>query len=345
VWDEIVLVLTIACKLAFKNASDGWNIKMGAGFMEQKIVICDCDHKSIEIEEEVLKKHGYTCDWRRCMTEDEVIAGCADATVLLVQYAKVGRRAMEALPNLKQIVRYGVGVDTIDLEAARELGIEVCNVPDYGTFEVADQAMAHTLCLARKLYMTNADIRKGRWNYADAIPMHRLSVMTVGVIGLGRIGKAYAARMHAFGTKVIATDELAKDVPDYVTMVPFEELIKQSDIISIHCPADGNIGLIGEAEFAMMKDGAYLINVSRGGIIDEAALDAALTSGKLAGCGLDVAAKEPIPADHPLLRHPNLLVSPHIGWYSEESADELKRKVAEEALRFVTGEPVHYSVL
>jgi len=319
--------------------------KWGRIFMEQKIVICDCDHESVKIEEEVLEKHGYTCDWRRCVTEDEVIAGCGDATVLLVQYAKVGRRAMEALPNLKQIVRYGVGVDTIDLDAARELGIQVCNVPDYGTFEVADQAVAHTLCLVRKLYMTNEDIRKGRWNYVDAVPIHRISAMTVGVIGLGRISKAYAARMHAFGAKIIATDDYAVEVPDYVTMVSFAELIKTSDIISVHCPADGNIGLIGEAEFGMMKEGAYLINVSRGGIIDEVALDRALASKRLGGCGLDVAAKEPIPADHPLLRHPNLLVSPHIGWYSEESAAELKRKVAEEAVRFVKGEAVLYSVL
>ena len=313
--------------------------------MTDKIVICDCDHNSVDIEHAVLSRYGYDCDWRRCVTEDEVISGCADATVLLVQYAKVGRRAMQALPNLRQIVRYGVGVDTIDLQAARDHGIQVCNVPDYGTNEVADQAVAHTLCLVRKLCLTNSAVRQGRWNYADTIPVRRLETLTVGVIGLGRISKAYVARMRAFGPKIIAADDFAKDIPDYVTMVGFEALLDQADIISIHCPAEGNIGLIGEREFGMMKDGVYLINVSRGGIIDEEALARALASKKLGGCGLDVAATEPMPADHPLLGYQNLTVSPHMGWYSEEAAEELKRKVAEEAIRFVQGKPVHYSVL
>jgi D-3-phosphoglycerate dehydrogenase len=151
--------------------------------------------------------------------------------------------------------------------------------------------------------------------------------------------------MNAFGAKIIATEVRDVNVPDYVTMASFLDIITQSDIISIHCPADGNINLIGEKEFAAMKDGAIIINVSRGGIINEAALDKALASGKLAGCGLDVAAKEPLPKDHPLLRHDNVTVSPHMAWYSEESAIELKRKVAQEAVSFANGQPVRYSVL
>jgi D-3-phosphoglycerate dehydrogenase len=317
---------------------------MGSDFLMHKIVIADCDHDNIDIELEVFAKNGLSCQWRKCISEDEVISGCADAGVLLIQYAKISRRVMQELPNLKQVVRYGVGYDTVDIAAAKELGITVCNIPDYGTNEVADQAMAHTLCLLRKLYLTNTDIRNGKWNFIDTVPINRMSCLTVGIIGFGRIGRQYAKRINAFGCRIITTERKNMGVPDYVTMVSFEELLKQSDIISVHCPANGNIGLIGEKEFALMKDGSFLINTSRGGIIDEDALDKALASGKLAGCGLDVVCSEPLPENHQLLRHKNLTVSPHMAWYSEEAACELKRKVAEEAVRFVKGESVYYPV-
>ena len=312
--------------------------------MQRHIVISDCDHDNIEPELEVLKKHGLRCELRKCVKEQEVIDGCKDATVLIVQYAQITRRAMQELPNLKQVVRYGVGVDTVDVDAATEHGVQICNVPDYGTNEVADQAMAHTLYLMRKLYKTNEDIRAGCWDYTRAKPIRRMSCLSAGIIGLGRIGKQYAKRMHAFGFQILAADPAAFDVPDYVSIVPLETLLKQADVISIHCPSDGNIDLISEREIAMMKDGVYIINTARGGILNEDALEKALSSGKVAGAGLDVASKEPIPADHPLLRHKNASVSPHIAWHSEEAARELKRKVAEEAVRFITGQPVHYPV-
>lgn len=314
--------------------------------MEHKIVIADCDHDNIDIELDVLKSRGLPpCDWRRCITEQEVIDGCGDAEVLIIQYAKISRKVMEKLSNLKQVVRYGVGVDTVDLKAAKEHGITVCNVPDYGMNEVADQAMAHTLNLLRKVYLTNEHIREGVWDFNKIVPIHRFSEQTVGIIGLGRIGKQYAKRLHSFGFNIIATDDKVKDVPEYVTMVAYEDLLRRSDVISVHCPADDNIDLIGEREFGLMKDGVYLINVSRGGIVNEQALDRALTSGKIAGAGIDVVAQEPMARDDCLLRHKNLSISPHMAWYSEESAKELKRKVAEEAARFVKGEAVHYSLV
>lgn len=312
--------------------------------MERKIVIADCDHDSIDIELGVLKQHGLTCDWRKCVEEQEVIDHCQDAAVLLIQYARITRRVLEALPNLKLVVRYGVGVDTVDLAAASEHGVQVCNIPDYGMNEVSDQAVAHTMYLVRKLYMTNARIRSGVWDFNETVPIRRLNCQTVGIIGLGRIGKQYAKRMNSFGCKILATDPKAFDVPDYVTLVPYDDLLKQSDIISVHCPADNNIDLVSDREFAMMKDGVYLVNTARGGIVNEEALERALSSGKLGGAGIDVVAKEPMPTDHPLLRHNNVSISPHMAWYSEESALELKRKVAEEAVRFVKGEAVHYLV-
>ncbi|MCL2558755.1 MAG: C-terminal binding protein [Treponema sp.] len=313
--------------------------------MESKIVISDCDHDSVEIEREVLAREGLGLDWRKCVSEDEVISGCADASALLVQYARMTGRVMRALPKLRQIVRYGVGFDTVDVDSARELGITVCNVPDYGMNEVADHAMALTLCLARRLAEAAARVRAGSWNYLDVAPVARISGLTVGIVGLGQIGRQYARRMEAFGPRILASDPRDIAAPDYVTMTGLDDLLRASDIISVHCPAGGNIGLIGEREFALMKQGAILVNTARGGIVDEAALDGALASGKLAGCGLDVAAREPLLKDNPLFRHQNLIVSPHMAWYSQESARELKRKVAEEASRFARGEPVRYRVV
>ena len=315
----------------------------------EKIVISDLDHANIDAELDVFKQHSIEfnpdSDWRAAVSDQDIIDTCGDAAVLCIQYGNITRRVMESLPNLKQIVRYGVGYDTVDVVSAKELGVEVCNVPDYGTSEVADHAVALTLWLHRKLYMTNRDIRNGRWNYIDTIPVKRLSETTVGIIGLGRIGTAYATRMHAFGSRIIAEDDRLVAHPNYVTMVSLEKLLQESDIISIHCPADHAQNLIGSAEFAQMKPDAILINVSRGGIVDEDALEVALATNQIAGCGLDVAKNEPLPKGHPLLKHDNLLISPHMAWYSEESAYELKRKVAEEAARFVNGEAVQYSVI
>ena len=312
--------------------------------MGHKIVISDLDHDSIDIEREVLQKHGLDCDWRSSRTEEDVIANLQDATVLIIQYSQLTRKAIESLPNLKQIIRYGVGVDTIDLEAATEHGIQVCNVPDYGMCEVADHAVALTMCLLRKIYRANEDVRSGVWDFSAVAPIHRFSSMTAGIIGLGRIGKEYAKRLHAFGFKIIACDPYAFDVPNFVTMVPLETIIKVSDLISLHCPQDSNINLISDREFDMMKDGVFIVNVSRGGIVNEDALDRALTSKKVAGAGLDVAMIEPMDPAHPLLKHKDVLISPHMAWYSVEAAKELKRKVAEEAARFVKGDPVHYPV-
>lgn len=312
--------------------------------MEHKIVISDCDHNDIRMETEVLAGEGLSCDRRKCLSEDEVIAGCADATVLLVQFARIGAKVIAALPGLKQVVRYGVGYDNVDIQAAREAGVTVCNVPDYGMAEVADHAMAMSLCLLRKLRVADAAVRRGSWTYSHTVPIRRIGTLTAGIVGFGRIGREYAKRMHAFGARILVTGRRVPETPEYARAVGLEELLRESDVISLHCPSGGNIGMIGPAEFALMKEGTVIVNTARGGIVDEAALDKALSSGKLAGYGLDVALAEPLPADSPLLRHENLVASPHMAWYSEEASRELKRKVAEEAVRFVGGREPAYRI-
>lgn len=315
----------------------------------KKIVICDLDHENVEAEREVLETAGYTFEWLHCKTQEEVIEHCKNAVVLMNQYVRMDRKVFESLPKLKCIVRYGVGVDNVNLDDAAEFGIQVCNVPDYGTREVADQALAMMMCLTRKVSFTNSLIRKDIWDYRKEIPIYRMSAATVGIYGIGRIGSEFAKRVHAMGCRVIAYDieENSKEriFPDFVEFVSKEQLITQSDIISIHCPlGPDTYHVFGKEEFKAMKSSAYIVNVSRGGIIDEEGLEWALSNQEIAGAALDVVEHEPLRADSPLLKHDNFIISPHTAWYSEESAQELKRKVAQEAVRFMKNEPVHYSV-
>lgn len=317
--------------------------------MNEKIIICDCDHQNVDTEKAVFERAGQPFRWHHCMTQQEVIDECQGAVVFLNQYVRMDKQIFDAIPTLKCIVRYGVGVDNVNLDDATAYGVQVCNVPDYGTNEVADQALAMIMSLVRKVYLVNAEVREGIWDYRRTIPVKRLACSTVGIIGLGRIGRALAHRAHALGCTVIACDPQSEapgfDAPPYVTVTDLDTLLRTSDIISIHCSLnETSRGMIGARELALMKPTAYLVNVARGGIVDEDALDAALTEGSIAGAGLDVVAAERLAPDAPLLRHRNFLISPHMAWYSEESAVELNRKAAEEAVRFLNGEPVHYPV-
>ena len=312
-----------------------------------RIIITDCDHDNIDIEKKVFADAGISVGLRQAITEDEVIAQCQDAEIFIVQYAKITEKVMENCPCLKYVVRYGVGVDTIDIPAATRHGIQVGNVPDYGMNEVADHAIALAMSMIRKTIAMNAFTNDQKWDYTKAIPIHRFSEMTVGVIGLGRIGRNFAQKMHALGFQVIGTDPYFKattETDTYVKPVPMEEVITQSDVISLHCPADGNLNLFCTETFKKMKNTAILINVARGGIINEKDLDQALTDGEIGGAALDCMLGEPVSKDSPLFRHENLVVTPHMAWYSQEAALELKRKVAEESVRFARGEAIHYPI-
>jgi len=314
-----------------------------------KIVICDLDHKDIEQEKQIFSKAGYDYKWLHCKTQEEVIENCKGAVVLLNQYVKMDKTIFEALPTVRCVVRYGVGYDNIDLSDASEYGVQACNIPDYGTREVADQALAHMMALTRKTIVSNNLIRQGVWDYQKGIPIFRLTDATIGLCGAGRIGSAFAERVKPLCREIIAYDAeygtSGRSFPDFVKFVSFEELLKRSDILSIHCPLNENTyHLFGENELNAMKNTAYLINVSRGGIVDEDALLIALKTGRIAGAGLDVVENEPLSMDNPLLTFNNFSISPHTAWYSEQSAQDLKRKAAEEAVRFLNGRKVNYPV-
>ncbi len=315
-----------------------------------EIIICDCDHKDVDTEKAVFEAAGYDFAWLQCQTQEAVIEQCQGAVCFLNQYTRMDRKIFEAIPTLKFIVRYGVGVDNVNLADATEYGVQVCNVPDYGTNEVADQALSLMLALVRKTYFSGNLTRSGTWNYIEAVPVHRLSTRTVGIIGAGRIGTAFAQRARALGCRVIAYDaDYGRPGRSFADFIEFkssmDEVLAQADVLSLHCALTPETDKLMNADaFAKMKDGSVLINVARGGVVDEDALEAALSSGKLMGAGIDVVRQEPLSKESPLFRHPNVIVTPHMGWYSEESAEELNRKCAEEAVRFMRGEPVHYPV-
>ena len=201
-----------------------------------KVIICDLDHKDIEPELKVFGDAGLEIKWLHCRSQKEVIEKCKKAVVLLNQYIKMDKEIFTALPNVKCIVRYGVGYDNINLNDAKKYGVQACNIPDYGTREVADQALAHMMTLVKKLTVTNRIIRQGVWDYQKNIPVFRLSDATLGICGVGRIGTAFAERVRPLCRNISAYDaeygKTNRKFPDFVKFVPFEELIEKSDIIS-----------------------------------------------------------------------------------------------------------------
>lgn len=304
-----------------------------------RVLITDCDHGSVERELEILGVH-FEVVVAHCRSEDDVIAESAGVEAVLCQYAPVTARVLDALTDCRVVVRYGVGFDNIDVAAARDRGIWVANVPDYGVEEVADHAVALAYDLLRGVSRLNLTVRDGRWDYRAVRPLHRISGLAIGVVGHGRIGSAFTRRMHALGATVQVADarELpGGELPEGVRQVPLTRLLASSDLVSLHvpAPADGGV-LLGPTEFGLMRDGAYLVNTARGALVDEGALLAALNAGRIAGAALDVLQHEP-PGDHPLLRHDRVVVTPHSAWYSEQAFRSLKDDAAWEVVRVLSG--------
>ena len=294
-----------------------------------QVVITDCDHGSIEEEKEEFARIGADLVLAQVREEEELIRACKEADGLLNQYAVLTRRVFEHLPKCKVVARYGVGVDSVDLKAATDLGIIVANVPDYCIDEVSDHAIALILSLMRKTAFFNAKVKSGQWDFHPGIPIHRIRGKTLGLIGSGKIGLEVAKKLSSFGVRVIAFDPYLKTSPQGIELKNFDAVLKESDFISIHCPLnDSTRHLIGEKEFKKMEKKPLLINTSRGPIIDEKALIQALQEGLITGAGLDVLEKEPPDSVNPMLAMENVILSPHVGFYSEESISELKRRTA-----------------
>lgn len=307
----------------------------------RRVVITDCDHGSVAIEREVAQRYGYELVLAACTTSADVIAASAGADAILTQYAPVTDEVLAALPDLAAVGRYGVGVDTVDLDAATRRGVAVCNVPDYGTEDVSDHAIAHALAVLRGLPALHAGLARGEADLGPVRPLHRFSATTFGVYGLGLIGEATARKARALGFRVIGTDprfEPGTVSPSGTDVVSPAELLAQAELLSLHLPLIPQTHhLIDDAAFAQMRDGVKIVNTCRGGVMDTAALVRALESGRVAAAGLDVFEEEPLPVEHPLHRFDQVLLTPHAAWYSEESFVELKRRAMENILDVCTG--------
>ncbi|WP_101296938.1 C-terminal binding protein [Halegenticoccus soli] len=265
-----------------------------------------------------------------------------EADALLNLRRELGREVIDRLDRCRIVARYGIGVDNVDLEAATERGIHVTNVPGYCVEEVATHALALALALVRGVGRYDSSVARGEWDRDVAAPIRRFSTRTVGVVGFGAIGRAFADRVAALGADVVASDPFLSpaDLADGpAELVDFGDLVERADLASVHSPlTEETRGMFDADAFARMKESAFLVNVARGPIVDADALLAALDAGEIAGAGLDVFPSEPPRPDHPLRDHPRVIATPHVAWYSEEANEERRRRAAENVRAALLGD-------
>ena len=309
-----------------------------------KVLYSDNDYPDIELERELFQRHGIDVVVAQCRTEDEVIAAAQGCFGILVQYAPITERVVATLPEVGIVSRIGAGYDTIDTEACARHGVWVANSPDYGVGEVATHALALGLALTRNIVACHRDIAAGNWHYLSSGRLTRPREMTLGIVGLGRIGKRMAQISRDVFRRVVAYDPylIDGDFPVFVERVPtLDALARAAEVVSLHTPLTKETrGMIDAAFFAAMPRGGYLVNTARGAVVDVPSLVDALDSGHVAGAGLDVLPVEPVPRDSRLLGHPRVVLTPHSAFYSIEGEQELRRKAAQNlATWLATGRP------
>lgn len=313
-----------------------------------KFLVTDYDFPDVELEKAMFREAGFELGVAQCRTEDEVIAAGKGCAGFITQYTPMNARVFAALPELRIVSRFGAGFDTVDTEDAKRHGVWVANSPDYGVGEVATHALGMALALVRHLPFYDRDIRAGNWHYTSAGPLRRVKEMTLGIVGLGRIGKRMAhLSREAFGA-VIACDPYIpdSDFPPFVRRVSLDDCFRQADVLSLHTPLnDETRHLAGARALGLVKPGSFLVNTSRGAVADVDAVLAAIDSRQLEAAALDVLPQEPPPRDHPVLRHPRVLLTPHAAFYSVEGEKELRRKAAQNVIDWArTGRPTYVVV-
>jgi D-3-phosphoglycerate dehydrogenase len=306
-----------------------------------RVVITDTVFGSTEPEQEVLRGLA-EIEVAPASDEQTLRRVAAEADALLNCYARLSPELVRSLKRCRIIARYGIGVDTVPISVASEAGIMVTNVPDYCIDEVSDHALALLLNLARGIGRATLATRAGEWDIAVVQPLYRLRGRTLAILGFGRIGRALADKARPLGLRIIAFDQY---VPEEairaagVEPVNLRSALEQADLVSVHVPlTDQTHHLIDAQALALMKPSAFLVNTSRGPVVDAQALAEALRAGKLAGAGLDVVEPEPPPPDFELRQMPNVLLTPHTAFYSEEAQRELQRRAAEDVARVLRGE-------
>jgi D-3-phosphoglycerate dehydrogenase / 2-oxoglutarate reductase len=310
-----------------------------------KVVIADFDYGDVDIERAIIEEAGFELIAAQCKTEEEVIEVAHDAAAVVAQYATISARVIAELPECRVIARYGTGVDIVDVDAATRHNVLVTNVPnDWCENEVADHAMALLLAVARKVNVYDRATRAGTWQWQSGAPIHRLRGSVLGLLSLGAIARAIAARAAGFGMLITAHDPYlsAEEVTAAgVKGVSFDELVTESDCLVIQAPLTSQTHhLFDEAQLRRMKPTAILINTARGPLVDQGALREALSSGAIAGAALDVTDPEPISVDDPLLDAPNLIVTPHIGSATMGTRERMAELAVDNLLAGLAGRPM-----
>lgn len=313
------------------------------------VVVTDQAFGGTLAEEAVAAAHGALFRAYQCTTEGETVAATAGADVVLVNFAPITARVLAGLAPKATVIRYGIGVDNVDVSAAREHGVSVANVPDYGSDTVADHTVASMLSLIRKVTVYDRNIKHNGWCApADVGPTRGFVDITVGLLGTGRIGLAVARRLIPFGFSLIAHDPYASPNAlraEGIEPVDHTTLLRSADVLTLHCPLTENTRhTIDGTALALVKKGTLLVNTSRGALIDEQALADALQSGQIGGAALDVFETEPLPDDSPLRRHDHVHFTPHAAFYSERSLAALQTLAAEEAGRALSRHPLRCPV-
>jgi D-3-phosphoglycerate dehydrogenase / 2-oxoglutarate reductase len=306
-----------------------------------KVVLTDYVWESVNMEREILGE-GVNLIPLQTKKPEEFAAEAADCVALLNTYAgPITADVMAQMPRCKIIARYGIGVDTIDLDAATKAGIIVTNNPTYCIDEVAEHTMALLLSAARKITFFDREVRAGEWAVMSGKPIRRIAGSTVGLVGYGNIARQVAIRCAAFGMKVLYADPFI-DQAKFSTpgeKVELEQLLAESDFVSLHPPLTSKTRqLMNDDTFGKMKKNAVLINCSRGPVVDTGALVRALDAGKIAGCALDTTDPEPLPNPHPLRDRDNVIINPHGAWYSEQAMKGLQAGAPSEVARVLSGQ-------
>ena len=309
------------------------------------VAITDYTFPDLSFEEAVLRPAGVEIvSFKEKRPPAEVAELVREADAVIAQFASVNADVVNAMTKAKAIVRYGIGFDNVDCNAARERGIAVCNIPDYCIDEVADHTLAFILAITRQVVPNALDMRAGKWGLATPVSaMAALKHLTIGIVGFGRIGREVVKRLLAFKSRVLVFDPVvpAAEIEQLgaLAAASFEQLLAESDVVSPHCPSTPKTKqLFNAGVFLKMKAGSIFINVGRGDLADSAAVTAALQSGHLAGAALDVFDPEPIPADHPIRTMPNVILASHIASASPPAVKTLRETAARIALQAVRGE-------
>lgn len=309
-----------------------------------KIVVTDATFPHLDEERAVAARYGTTLEEAKCSSPEEVVQAATGADVLLVQFAEVSAAAIDALAPNAAIVRYGLGLDNIDLQAATRRGVRVAYVPDYATGEVADHTAALILTALRKIIPLDRSVRENKWDpIGVARPMIGFRDSVVGFIGFGRIGREVHSRLKPFGFSSIVCDPYAEasTLGELgARVVDLETIFSSADIVTLHAPlTPATRHVVNADRLKLMKPTAVIVNTARGALIDTAALADALAEDRVGGAALDVFEEEPLPADSRLRQFSNVILTPHAAWYSAQSALRVQALAADEVHRHLSGQP------